>query len=153
MRLVRQISVVTATALLAGGAGYGLATLVGVGDNPTAVAVLVAGAALVGVAIAGFAIIMVSDARCRHLLLCGIPAEATILRVRRTGAALHSRHEAARPVLRIDMEAHLPAYQPIFTHATMAMHESEADRLVPGARVPIRYDPDHPARVALDMAS
>ncbi len=152
MRRTLPVAVVLLAALAGGAGGFAVAAATGLRGNETATAVLIMGGALVGVAVAGFGIILSMEERCRRLLDCGLPAEATILRVRRTGAALHAPGHAARPFVSVDLEAHVPAYDPIRTHATMALHESEADRLVPGARIPIRYDPAHPARVALDLA-
>ncbi len=151
MRPATQTAVVAVAAAVGAALGLAAANATGWSDE-TGSAVMIIGGALLAVAITGFGLIAAGEARCRHLLECGMLAEATVVRVRRTGRAFHAGGGPARPIVHVELDVELPDRPPFRTHTSMPLHESEADMLEPGLRVPVRYDPSHPARVALDMA-
>lgn len=88
-------------------------------------------------------------ARMRRLLATGAPGHATVRRVWRTGLFMRSRGGPSRHQLGFELDVHPDDGGVYRTTATGLLDEAGEASLAPGAEVTIRYDPAHPASVAV----
>jgi hypothetical protein len=104
----------------------------------TALAAMLSGCALIDR--------MSGVAEARSLHASGVPASARILQIWDTGIRVNDD-----PVIGMRVEVHPPDGTQYFAtiHKSL-ISQLDIPRFQPGATVPVRFDPQHPARVALD---
>jgi hypothetical protein len=89
---------------------------------------------------------MTGISQARELQRTGVAAQALIIRIWDSGMTLNND-----PVVWFELTVH-PDGQPPYTATTKSpISRLDVPRFQPGARVPVRYDPADPSRVALDV--
>ncbi len=80
----------------------------------------------------------------RAILQSGIPATAAILQLAETGMFVNHQ-----PQVRIALQVNPPNGAPYQTEVTMVISPLQIPRVQPGLVVPVKIDPQDPAKVAL----
>lgn len=86
--------------------------------------------------------------RTRRLLATGRPGHATVRRVWRTGLFMNTG-AAETHQLAFELEMHPDDGGDFEAKAFGILSQADEDALKPGAEVMVRYDPQHPARIAV----
>jgi len=88
--------------------------------------------------------------RERRLLASGTPGRARIVKVWRTGLMMDRRGSSGREhQLSFELEMHPDGASAYAARATRVATAAEEATLTPGTEVSVRYDPVHPASVAV----
>ena len=108
------------------------------------------GMAVIFVCIAALVVTRLPAWRIRGVLEDGTPAEATVVRVRKTGEQRQGRGRAGvEHQLAVELDVHGGSGSPYRARTTQFFAGSPQLALKPGAEVVVRYDPANPQRVAI----
>jgi hypothetical protein len=124
----------------------------GLGGGAGAMALSI-GMVLVGVGVAALWIRYRPLRAARRLLERGKAARATIMREWTDGAEVKQLGEFGRPQLGLELLVHLPSGYDYRARTTKQVEPGDEVVLKPGAEVDVRYDPEHPDRVAVTAAA
>lgn len=87
--------------------------------------------------------------RRRRLAKVGIHAQGLVLDIHDTGLTMH-RHGAVLHQSEVDLEVHPESSEPYVAHAYEYLNDRELSHFLPGSAVSVRFDPNHPKRVAIE---
>lgn len=76
----------------------------------------------------------------------GLPATATVLKIWETGTRINNN-----PVVGFLLEVHAEGLKPYTTETKALISILMIPQIQPGATLKVKYDPDNPNRVALDI--
>ena len=106
--------------------------------------------AVLFVCVAALVVTWLPDWRARKVLEKGTPAEATVVRVDRTGEQRQDLGRAGvERQLACEVEVRPEGGSPYRARTTQFFAKSARSALRPGAEVVVRYDPAKPKRVAI----
>jgi hypothetical protein len=155
---VLNITIVVLCGVVGGWTGYWAGYALGWSEHATwpqtigggtGAILLSMGLAVLFVALAALVVFFVPQRGVRRVLRSGATAQATVVRAVETGAVSWAREGGTHQV-RCDLEVcprDAPPYRARTTQFVSAVVEGV---LQPGAEVIVRYDPDHPSRVAIE---
>ena len=155
---VLNITTVVLCGVVGGWAGYWVGYALGWSTNATwpraigegtGAILLSMGMAVLFVALAALAVFFIPQRGVRRVLQSGVTARATVVRAVETGAVSWAREGDTHQV-RCDLEVCRPDAPPYRARTTQFVSEVAESALRPGAQVVVRYDPEHPTRVAID---
>jgi hypothetical protein len=108
------------------------------------------GIAALFVCVAALVVTLLPAWRAQKVLECGTPAEATVVRVEKTGEQRQARGRGGvERQLACELEVRPAGGWPYRARTTQFFAESAQLALRPGAGVVVRYDPAKPKRVAI----
>ena len=155
---VLNITTVVLCGIVGGWLGYWAGHALGWSENAdwpetigggTGAILMSMGMAVLFVALAALVVFFVPQRGVRRVLKTGVAAQATVVRAAETGAVRWTRRGGTHQV-RCDLEVCLPDTPPFRARATQFVSDVVEGVLQPGAEVTIRYDPEHPSRVAIE---
>lgn len=88
----------------------------------------------------------------RRVLAGGVPAHAVIVRVWRTGIVVKNPRGGSLSQLGFELEVLVDETPPYRVRTTKLVAGPDMATMHPGIHVDIRYDPQHPTRVAIEDA-
>ena len=107
------------------------------------------GVSVLFVALAGLVVFLVPEWRVRRVLRRGAEAEATVVRVHKTGGRSRGFGAVKHQVV-CELEVCPEGGTPYRARTTQFLAETVQTALRPGARVTVRVDPARPTRVAIE---
>ena len=119
-----------------------------IGGGGGAIALSIGMSVVAVLAAAGFVTIR-PILRNRQLIRTGTHAQGMVLGVRDTGFTVH-RHGALLHQSQMDLEVHPEGSTPYVAHTRDYLDDREVAYLLPGSTVSLRFDPNHPKRVAIE---
>jgi hypothetical protein len=155
---VLNITTVVLCGIVGGWLGYWAGHALGWSENAnwpetigggTGAILMSMGMAVLFVALAALVVFFVPQRGVRRVLKSGVTGQARVLRAVETGAVSWAREGGTHQV-RCDLEvcpSDAPSYR---VRTTQFVSEVVESILQPGAEVTIRYDPEHPSRVAIE---
>ncbi len=158
MRRALNVIVMVIFGIIGGWAGYWIGHAAGWSENAdwpgsigggTGAILLAIGMAVLFVWLAGLAIYILPQWRAGRVLRSGASAEATVVRVEKTGARRQIRGGLQRQ-LTCELEVRPEAGSPYRARVTQFVTEAMETALQPGARVTVRVDRAKPTRVAIE---
>ena len=87
--------------------------------------------------------------RSRRLARTGQPANGLVLEIHDTGLVIH-RHGTVVHQSEMELEVHPAGSDPYLAHTLDYLNDRELGHLLPGSAVALRFDPQHPKRVAIE---
>lgn len=87
--------------------------------------------------------------RARRLARIGQHVEGLLLEIHDTGLSVH-RHGALLHQSEMELEVHPEGTDPYLAHTRDYLNDRELAHLLPGSAVALRFDPNHPKRVAIE---
>ena len=82
----------------------------------------------------------------REIMATGIPATAKVLRIWETGVMINNN-----PVVGFLLEVYAEGLEPYEAETKALISILAIPRIQPGAVLPVKYDPNDPSRIALDL--
>lgn len=107
---------------------------------------------LAGVAAAGTWATWRAHHQHRRVISDGLPAHAVILRVWRTGIVVKGPEGGSLAQLGFELQVQPPDVPPYRVRTTKLVSGPDLATMHPGIHVDVRYDPNHPKRVAIEDA-
>lgn len=158
MRRALNVVVMVICGIIGGWAGYWIGHAAGWSENAdwpgnigggTGAILLAIAMAVLFVWLAGLVIYILPQWRAGRVLRSGASAEATVVKVEKTGARRQIRGGLQRQ-LTCELEVCPEAGPPYRARVTQFMAEAVEAALQPGARVTVRFDRAKPTRVAIE---
>jgi len=87
--------------------------------------------------------------RNRRLARIGKPADGLLLEIHDAGLIMH-RHGTLFHQSEMELEVHPEGSEPYLAHTLDYLNDRELGHLLPGSAVALRFDPQHPKRVAIE---
>jgi len=107
------------------------------------------GTSVLFVVLAGILVFLTPQRGVRRVLESGVPAQATVVSVKQTGAHIWAP-KGTRHQVSCELEVCPSDGSPYRARTTQFVSEAVEGALQPGATVAIRYDPAKPTRVAIE---
>lgn len=153
-----RIAALAVIGVVAAWAGYWLGHALGwsrnadwpwsIGAGGGAIALSVSAAA--GALLAAMGVLRVWPiVRNRRLARIGQHVDGLVLEIHDTGLTMH-RHGALLHQSEMELEVHPEGSEPYLAHTLDYLNDRELGHLLPGSAVALRFDPQHPKRVAIE---
>jgi len=89
---------------------------------------------------------MTGEDEAKAIRKTGSPARARVLQIWDTGMSLNNN-----PIVGFRLEVHAEGVEPFKAETKAVIGRLDIPQIQPGADLPVKYDPNHHTRVALDI--